>query len=29
MISDNTQASQRYRELVLAWASGDQNCPPA
>jgi hypothetical protein len=29
MISDNTQASQRYRELVLTWATGDQNCPPA
>jgi hypothetical protein len=29
MISDNTAASQRYRELVSAWATGDQNCPPA
>jgi len=28
MISDNTPASQRYRKLVLAWATGDQNCPP-
>jgi hypothetical protein len=27
MISDNMAASQRYRELVLVWASGDQNCP--
>ena len=27
MISDNMAASQRYRELVLVWANGDQNCP--
>ena len=27
MISDNIEASQRYRELVLVWANGDQNCP--
>ena len=27
MISDNVAASQRYRELVLVWANGDQNCP--
>ena len=29
MISDDTAASQRYRQLVSAWATGDQNCPPA
>jgi hypothetical protein len=27
MISDNMEASQRYRELVSRWANGDQNCP--
>ena len=27
MISDNVEASQRYRELVSGWANGDQNCP--
>jgi hypothetical protein len=27
MISDNMEASQRYRELVSGWANGDQNCP--
>jgi hypothetical protein len=27
MISDNMDASQRYRELVSGWANGDQNCP--
>jgi hypothetical protein len=27
MISDNMEASQRYREFVSGWASGDQNCP--
>jgi hypothetical protein len=29
MISDNTAASQRFRELASTWATGDQNCPPA
>lgn len=25
--SGNTLASERYRDLVLRWAGGDQNCP--
>ena len=27
MISENMAASQRFRELVLGWVNGDQNCP--
>jgi hypothetical protein len=29
MISDDTVASRRYRELVTMWATGDQTCPAA
>ena len=27
VLSDNPSASELYRNLVLAWAGGDKNCP--